>query len=64
MREVKVIGEGKDLFLVVDGLKIAQRGKYGTPEGGTWVFLEPGWEVIHDDDLHTIGVRYIGATLH
>jgi hypothetical protein len=64
MKEVKVIGEGKDLFLEVDGLRIAQRGRPGTSQVGTWITLEPGWEVHHDDDLRKIVVKYNCAAVH
>jgi hypothetical protein len=63
MKEVKVIGEGKDLFLEVDGLRIAKRGRPGTPQAGTWITLEPGWEVHNDDDLRKIAVKYSGSTV-
>jgi hypothetical protein len=35
----------KDLFLVLDNVRIAKRGHYGTPQAKTWVPLLPGWEV-------------------
>jgi hypothetical protein len=38
-------GEGGDIFIIVDGLKIARRGYPNTPQARTWVSLEPGWEV-------------------
>src|SRR5580693_600188 len=38
-------GKPQDMFLMVDGLKIARRGYPDTPEAGTWVPIEPGWEV-------------------
>jgi hypothetical protein len=28
-----------------DGVRIAKRGEPGTPQAGTWVSLEPGYEV-------------------
>jgi hypothetical protein len=44
-----VIGEhGEDhdeIFVVLDGVRIARRGYPGTPEAGTWVSLVPGWIV-------------------
>jgi hypothetical protein len=41
----KKAGKPQDMFLMVDGLKIARRGYPDTPEAGTWVPIEPGWEV-------------------
>jgi hypothetical protein len=41
----KLSGRPQDKFIMVDGLKIARRGYPDTPEAGTWVPIEPGWEV-------------------
>ena len=54
----KTPGKPQDMFLMVDGLKIARRGYPDTPEAGTWVPIEPGWEakdVLGGDE---IWVRY------
>src|SRR5271166_4535619 len=40
-----------DLFVIVDGIKIARRGYPDTPQAGTWVSLEPGYTVIDGADL-------------
>jgi len=45
------VKDRKDLFVVVDGVGVAQRGYPGTPQEGTWVSLEPGWEVIDGENL-------------
>jgi hypothetical protein len=37
---VKIVGDGDDIFIVVDGVKIAKR------QAKTWVSLEPGWRVL------------------
>jgi hypothetical protein len=42
----------------VDGLKIARRGYSDTPEAGTWVPIEPGWEVKDVLGGDEIWVRY------
>src|SRR5262245_1853702 len=34
---------GDDIFIVVNGVRIAKRGHPGTPQAKTWVSLEPGW---------------------
>jgi hypothetical protein len=37
---------GRDeVYVVYDGRRIAMRGNPGTPQAGTWVALEPGFEV-------------------
>ena len=37
---VAIVGDGDDIFIVVDGVKIAKR------QAKTWVSLEPGWRVL------------------
>jgi hypothetical protein len=51
-------GKPRDMFLMVDGLKIARRGYPDTPEAGTWVPIEPGWEVKDVLGGDEIWVRY------
>ena len=31
-----------DIYLVLDGVRMAKRGKPGTPEEETWIYLKPG----------------------
>jgi len=50
--------DGKDLFLVHRGIRIAKRGKPGTPHARTWVSLEPGYRVFDGPDLKEIIVEY------
>jgi hypothetical protein len=33
-KEVKIEGDGRDIFVVVDDVRIAKRGHPGTPEAG------------------------------
>jgi hypothetical protein len=40
--------DGRDIFIIREGVKIAKRGHPGTPQVGTWVSLEPGWRVLDD----------------
>ena len=40
-----MVGTEDDLFIVLDGLRIAKRGHRGTPHANTWVALEPGYEI-------------------
>jgi hypothetical protein len=54
----KTAGKPQDRFLMVDGLKIARRGYPDTPEAGTWVPIEPGWEVKDVLGGDEIWVRY------
>ncbi len=48
-----------DLFILLDGRKIAKRGRPGTPQAMTWVSLEPGYAV-YDDGDEEIVVTYRG----
>ena len=32
-------------FIVIDGVRVAKRGRLGTPEALTWVTLVPGWGI-------------------
>ena len=49
--ECRLLSDGSDFFVVYDGLRIAKRGHWGTPQAKTWVSLEPGWEVREADDV-------------
>ena len=61
--EAKVVNDGIDIFIVFGGLKVAKRGRPGTPHDGQWVSLEPGYVVFDGQDLETIIVEYRGAPL-
>jgi hypothetical protein len=39
--EMRCDGRGGDLFMLLDGVTIAKRGRPGTPQAGQWVSLEP-----------------------
>jgi hypothetical protein len=43
---IEMTSDGTDIFVAVDGVKVAKRGRPGTPQAGTWVSLEPGWSVL------------------
>jgi hypothetical protein len=36
--------DGRDLFIIVNGVKVAQRGHPNTPQRGTWIALDPRFE--------------------
>ena len=57
-RDIKVVGEGSDLFVEVDGIRVARRGDRGSPQEGTWISLEPGWEVFDGENFESVTVRY------
>jgi hypothetical protein len=53
-----------DLFVVLDGRRIAKRGKPDTPQARTWVTLEPGVTVLDNADLTAITVEINGVRVH
>ena len=64
MVDVRILGEGvNDMFVVVDGVRIARRGYPGTSQAGTWVLLEPGWEVVDDGRRNTIAIKHNGISI-
>ena len=58
--EIDIVSEGADIFVKVDGLRIAKRG----PED--WISLEPGWSVTDcfEGDDWSIEVSFESITLH
>jgi hypothetical protein len=45
MTEASIESDGRDVFVVYNGVRIAKRGQPNTPQAGTWVSLEPGYRV-------------------
>jgi hypothetical protein len=56
--------ENGDVFVLVDGRKIAKRGAHDTAQGKTWIMLEPGWIVRDVDRGQAVEVRFEGARIH
>ena len=52
--------DADELVVVVDGAKIAKRGRPNTPQAGTWVPIEPGWAVRDCPDGGELIVEYDG----
>jgi hypothetical protein len=60
-RNWRVAYEGDEAFVIVDDVKVAKRGKPGTPGANTWVSLEPGWTVSEIKGTYgTVELRYNG----
>jgi hypothetical protein len=55
---IEIIGDGVDIFVAVDGVKIAKRGHPGTPTARTWIPLVAGYRVVSDDNHETIEIEY------
>jgi hypothetical protein len=53
-----------ELFVVVDGVTIAKRGKPGSAYAGRWMTLEPGWSIIELEGGSRLQVSYDGARIH
>jgi hypothetical protein len=47
-----------DLYVIVDGVRIAKRVRPRTEQAGTWISLKPGWNVVSTPDFSEI---YIGG---
>jgi hypothetical protein len=56
--------DGQDLFVVVDGVKIAKRATPPTALAITWIMQEPGWIIQDIREGNAIEVRYEGAPIH
>jgi hypothetical protein len=61
MAKVKITKSSKDVFVEVDGIRVARRGYPGSPEARTWVSVEPGWQVLDSDE--GIIVRHNGVAV-
>jgi hypothetical protein len=62
--EVTFENDGEDLFIAVNGLKVAKRARHGTEHAGMWIALEPGWSVSSNEDHSKIVVEYRGESVH
>jgi len=60
--KVRLEATGKNIFVFVDE-QVAKRGHPGTPQAGTWVSLEPGYEVFTNADISELTVKYKGVTV-
>jgi phosphoribulokinase len=64
--EVEFSEAGNEIVVVVDGLRIAKRGRPGTPHAKTWVLLEPGWTVrgVWEGGEYAIEIEHNGVRIH
>jgi hypothetical protein len=51
--------DGHDLFVKLDGVKVAKRGQPGSAEAGRWISLEPGISVTDTE----LVIEFEGARL-
>lgn len=59
--ELELMYDGVDIFVIFDGVRIAKRGRPESPQAGTWVSLEPGWEV---RGIKQLEITYDGVAVH
>jgi hypothetical protein len=52
-----------NIFVLLDDMKIAKRGKDGTPQADSWVVLEPGFSVVDSADLTKLVIKFGGEVL-
>jgi len=50
--------DGRDLYVEMDGIRIAKRGHPNTPQDRTWVALEPGYSVFDSPGKNELIVEY------
>jgi hypothetical protein len=60
---VEMISDGEDIFVVVNGVKVAKRGHPGTAQANTWVSLGPGWTVLDRNYPEEIEVIFEGVRI-
>ena len=62
--EIKMVGDGKGIFIFVGGVKIAERGRPGTAHAKRWISLEPGWTVRDVRGGKAIEIECDGVRVH
>ena len=60
--ECKMVVEKDNIYIEFDGKRIAERGHPGTKQAGTWVVMEPGFNVYQEGD--DIIVEQVDARVH
>jgi hypothetical protein len=62
--DIRIVVEGKAMFVEVDGVRIARLGYRDSPQAGTWVSLVPGWEVFNGKDSKSITIKHTQSKMH
>ena len=57
--KVEIEDDGLDMFVIVNGVTIARRGRPGTTEADSWVSLEPEWTVTSSEDERRLEIRIL-----
>ena len=64
LKQLKIEADSSDIFVVLDGVKIAKRGQPGTPYAKAWISLEPGWSVLDCQEGVEIFYQASAARVH
>jgi hypothetical protein len=62
--EAEIMCDGRDLFVLLDGVKIAKRGEPGSALAAQWISIEPGYRVLDGADGSEIVIQHHGVALH
>ena len=62
--KLMIEGDGKDIFIRLDGKLIAKRGQPGTPHAKQWIPLEPGVVVRDLNFPEQIEIEINGVRVH
>jgi hypothetical protein len=57
---VEIVGDGRDIFMVVDGIRVAKRDALSR----TWFTLVEGWTVISHGDHNEIEILHDGRSIN
>jgi hypothetical protein len=63
MSKVQMMADGRDLFVIVNDVKIAKRGQPGSAWAYQWISLEPGYRVLDVAEGSELRIEYHGAVL-
>jgi hypothetical protein len=58
----EMVCDGRDLFVVLNGVKIAKRGQSGS--AWEWISLKPGYRVLDVADGSEMRIEHNGVALH
>jgi hypothetical protein len=52
--EIKMIYDGADLVIELNGIRVAQRGEPGGPDAKRWIGVDPRYEIKNENGLEII----------
>jgi hypothetical protein len=58
--KIEIKSDGQDIFVVVDNVKVAKRGRPDTPQAKMWISLQPGWQVFDSTTSSEIVIEHNG----